>query len=162
MDSRPFPLNDRGVEAEGSGQPSRMVVSQGHHRSPLAYALPALLSGWWRQRRQERIARLNLLLGWTGIGWVVLLGYVVVTRLQAEPRASLALPDPRAGDDGASARSRRDLGRSCDGRTGSAGWIASLAANLPPASGRDDVGCPRERRRRLRWLDPVKWRSRFA
>ena len=48
----------------------------------LAYALPALLSGWWRQRDQERIARLNLLFGWTVIGWLILLGRVVVTRIK--------------------------------------------------------------------------------
>ena len=46
----------------------------------LAYALPAILAAWWRQRRPERVARLNLLLGWTGIGWLALLLYVVGSR----------------------------------------------------------------------------------
>ena len=80
MDSRPFPLNDRGVEEEDLVSLALVVAKAS--TVAMAYALPALLSGWWRQRRQERIARLNLLLGWTGIGWLVLLGYVVVTRLR--------------------------------------------------------------------------------
>jgi hypothetical protein len=46
----------------------------------LVYALPALLATWWRQRNPERIAALNLLLGWTGIGWLALLGHVVWRR----------------------------------------------------------------------------------
>ena len=46
----------------------------------LVYALPALLATWWRQRNPERIAVLNLLLGWTGIGWLALLGHVVWRR----------------------------------------------------------------------------------
>jgi len=80
MDNRPFALDDRGVEQTDLVKLA-MVVAKATTVTT-AYALPALLSGWWRQRRQERIARLNLLLGWTGIGWVVLLGYVVVTRLR--------------------------------------------------------------------------------
>lgn len=48
----------------------------------LVYALPAILAVWWRQGRQERIALLNLLLGWTGVGWLILLVYVVARRLR--------------------------------------------------------------------------------
>src|SRR3954471_14363656 len=80
MDSRPFPLNHRGVEEKDLISLAFVVAKAS--AVAMAYALPALLSGCWRQMRQERIARLNLLLGWTGIGWVVLLGYVVVTRLR--------------------------------------------------------------------------------
>ena len=48
----------------------------------LAYAMPAMLATWWRQRGQERIALLNLTLGWTGIGWLVLMAYVVLRRIR--------------------------------------------------------------------------------
>ena len=48
----------------------------------LVYALPAILATWWRQRRQEKIALLNLVLGWTGIGWLALLAYVVQRRMR--------------------------------------------------------------------------------
>ena len=48
----------------------------------LAYAMPAILATWWRQRGQERIALLNLTLGWTGIGWLALLAYVVQRRIR--------------------------------------------------------------------------------
>jgi hypothetical protein len=81
VDNRPFPLNNRGVE-----QKDLITVAMVASKATLialAYALPALLSGWWRQRQQERIARLNLLFGWTVIGWVVLLGYVVIRRMRA-------------------------------------------------------------------------------
>jgi hypothetical protein len=53
-----------------------MVVA----KATVVYALPALLATWWRQRNPERIAALNLLLGWTGIGWLALLGHVVWRR----------------------------------------------------------------------------------
>jgi Superinfection immunity protein len=52
----------------------------------LVYAVPAILATWWRQRNQERIALLNLTLGWTGIGWLVLLGYVVSRRIRGSRR----------------------------------------------------------------------------
>ena len=71
----------------------------------LAYAMPAMLATWWRQRGQERIALLNLTLGWTGIGWLVLMAYVVLRRIRAFARAKLALSVPRCGTDRASAAS---------------------------------------------------------
>jgi len=75
----------------------------------LAYALPAILAAWWRQRRPERVARLNLLLGWTGIGWLALLLHVVgrrVRRTRSPGRrpasrrpAAILHPSARRGDD---------------------------------------------------------------
>jgi Superinfection immunity protein len=62
----------------------------------LLYALPAILAGWWRHPRPERIALMNLLLGWTGIGWLVLLIYVIGRRVRSKrwsgrrPRSSQA------------------------------------------------------------------------
>src|SRR5215207_6932166 len=70
----------------------------------LAYALPAILAAWWRQRRPERVAWLDLLLGWTGIGWLALLLHVVGRRVRRTrspgrrpaPSRSGAVPHPRA------------------------------------------------------------------
>src|SRR4051812_11215694 len=62
----------------------------------LIYALPAILAAWWRHPRPERVAMLNLLLGWTGIGWLVLLSYVIGRRVRSKrwsgrrPRSSRA------------------------------------------------------------------------
>jgi peptidoglycan biosynthesis protein MviN/MurJ (putative lipid II flippase) len=61
--------------------PVGMVVAKAAMIS-LAYALPAILATWWRQRRQERVALLNLLLGWTVIGWLALLAYVIARRIR--------------------------------------------------------------------------------
>ena len=83
----------------------------------LAYALPAILSSWWRQRGQERIALLNLTLGWTGIGWLVLLAYVVLRRIRYSRG-----PNRRYRSSGA-ARTEHQLLR--DGPT-----AASIAVNL--------------------------------
>ena len=49
-----------------------------------AYGLPALVAAYRRHDRSEAIARLNLLLGWTVVGWLVLLAWA----LQWEPRRS--------------------------------------------------------------------------
>jgi hypothetical protein len=38
-----------------------------------AYGLPSLVAACRRHRRSERIAVLNLLLGWTIVGWLILL-----------------------------------------------------------------------------------------
>ena len=75
----------------------------------LAYALPAILAAWWRQRRPERVARLNLLLGWTGIGWLALLLHVVGRRVRRtrspgrRPKsrrpAAILHPSARRGND---------------------------------------------------------------
>ena len=46
----------------------------------MIYAAPALIAAWRRHRRAERIALLNLLLGWTVIGWLVLLVWAVRPR----------------------------------------------------------------------------------
>jgi hypothetical protein len=70
----------------------------------LAYALPAILAAWWRQPRPERVAWLDLLLGWTGIGWLALLLHVVGRRARRArspgrrptPSRSGAMPHPRA------------------------------------------------------------------
>jgi hypothetical protein len=80
----------------------------------LAYALPAILAAWWRQRRPERVARLNLLLGWTGIGWLALLLHVVGRRVRrtrspgrrpASSRpAAMLHPSARRGDELSAAR----------------------------------------------------------
>ena len=80
----------------------------------LAYALPALLAAWWRQRRPERVARLNLLLGWTGIGWLALLLYVIGSRVRrtrspgrrptSRRPAAMLHPSARRGDALAAAR----------------------------------------------------------
>ena len=83
----------------------------------LAYALPAMLATWWRQRGQERIALLNLTLGWTGIGWLVLMAYVVLRRIRHSRG-----PNWRYRSRGA-ARTEHQLLR--DGPT-----AASIAANL--------------------------------
>src|SRR3954464_16098124 len=62
----------------------------------LLYALPAILAAWWRHPRPERVAMLNLLLGWTGIGWLVLLIHVIGRRVRSKrwsgrrPRSSRA------------------------------------------------------------------------
>lgn len=44
------------------------------------YGAPALLAAWRRHRRAERIALLNLVLGWTVFGWVALLVYAAQPR----------------------------------------------------------------------------------
>lgn len=44
------------------------------------YGAPALLAAWRRHRRAERIALLNLVLGWTVFGWIALLVYAVQPR----------------------------------------------------------------------------------
>jgi hypothetical protein len=35
----------------------------------MAYLLPAIIAGWRRHPNSTAIGALNLLLGWTGIGW---------------------------------------------------------------------------------------------
>lgn len=46
----------------------------------VVYGAPALLAAWRRHRRAERIALLNLVLGWTVFGWVALLVYAAQPR----------------------------------------------------------------------------------
>ena len=41
--------------------------------SAIAYAAPALVAAYRMHRRAEKVALLNLLLGWTVVGWLVLL-----------------------------------------------------------------------------------------
>ena len=60
----------------------------------LLYALPAILAAWWRHPRPERIALLNLLLGWTGIGWLVLLIHVIGRRVRRKRWSGMR---PRSG-----------------------------------------------------------------
>ena len=85
----------------------------------LAYALPAILAAWWRQRRPERVARLNLLLGWTGIGWLALLLYVVGRRVRRTRSPGRRPASRRSGGDAAPERPAR--GRALR-RTAWLGW----------------------------------------
>ena len=62
----------------------------------LIYALPAILAAWWRHPRPERIAMLNLLLGWTGIGWLVLLLYVIGRRVRRKRLSGMRVTSSRA------------------------------------------------------------------
>jgi Superinfection immunity protein len=45
-----------------------------------AYALPALLAFYRRHGRAEAIAILNLLLGWTVVGWLAALAWALRSR----------------------------------------------------------------------------------
>jgi hypothetical protein len=51
----------------------------------LAYAAPAIVAACRKHRRAERIALLNLLLGWTVLGWLVALAWALHRR-QRQPR----------------------------------------------------------------------------
>ena len=59
----------------------------------MIYSAPALIAAWRRHRRAERIALLNLLLGWTVIGWLVLLAWAVrprwLSRLRSGARVQI-------------------------------------------------------------------------
>ena len=100
----------------------------------LLYALPAILAAWWRHPRPERIASMNLLLGWTGIGWLVLLIHVIGRRVRSKrwsgrrPRSNQAdaglrpapgrwTISPRCGSDCARSKpQRRGALAGCRGR----------------------------------------------
>jgi hypothetical protein len=58
----------------------------------VVYAAPALIAAHRRHRRAERIALLNLALGWTVVGWLVLLVHVL---LPGRPRSRTAGRTPR-------------------------------------------------------------------
>ena len=75
----------------------------------LVYALPAILAGWWRQPRPEQIALLNLLLGWTGIGWLALLLYVVRRRVRTRSAGRRTTPLRPTTTIHSNARRRDDL-----------------------------------------------------
>src|SRR4051794_25158381 len=62
----------------------------------LLYALPAILAAWWRHPRPERVAMLNLLLGWTGIGWLVLLIDVIGRRVRSKRWSGMRARSSRA------------------------------------------------------------------
>ncbi len=58
-----------------------------------AYSAPALIAACRRHRQAERIAFLNLFLGWTILGWAVLLVWVVWPKWRHRPRVTL-VPQP--------------------------------------------------------------------
>ena len=59
----------------------------------MIYAAPALIAAWRRHRRAEQIALLNLLLGWTVIGWLALLVWALrprwLSRLRSRARGPI-------------------------------------------------------------------------
>jgi hypothetical protein len=50
------------------------------------YCAPAIIAAWRQRRRAERIALLNLVLGWTGIGWIILLVWAAQSRKRPRSR----------------------------------------------------------------------------
>ena len=57
------------------------------------YTLPLCISGFRRHRHQMAIAALNLLLGWTVIGWVAALVWALMDQVRRDPPPA---PKPRA------------------------------------------------------------------
>ena len=80
----------------------------------LIYALPAILAAWWRHPRPERIAMLNLLLGWTGIGWLALLLYVIGRRVRRKRLSGMRVASSRADAGWAPAPDQRAISLRCD------------------------------------------------
>jgi hypothetical protein len=76
-----------------------------------AYSLPALVAVHGRHDRSEAIALLNLLLGWTVVGWLVLLPWA----LRWEPRRSHLWRRLSGGRDGGPWRASPGSSDSSDG-----------------------------------------------
>lgn len=69
----------------------------------LVYFVPTMIAGGRSHYNRSAIGALNLLLGWTVIGWVAALVWAFTNPSAAHPQAS-AIPAPPAADEPLSAR----------------------------------------------------------
>ena len=65
---------------------------------PPIYFLPAILAATQGHDRAHLVFWLNLLLGWTVIGWVAALAWTVMTRPEPDTAAAVAEVVPRTND----------------------------------------------------------------
>lgn len=80
----------------GSDQLLATLVTFGVTAGVIVYVLPALIATWRQKRNALAIGALNLLLGWTLVGWVVSLVWALLYEAPASPAADTReYADPR-------------------------------------------------------------------
>jgi len=89
------------------------------------YVLPAIVAFKRRHRNRTTILVINLLLGWTSIGWVVAMVWAFVGDVEPLPQSALSPIPPHPGSTGPTAHMAAEEAQKRANKA-KAGWILAL------------------------------------